>query len=170
MAAIPLALAACRSSGATGNPVAGADTPLSVPARVLALTPADLPGYSLHEELAPAPRATGHDDPYGRLGSYSATYSRSGGTEQVTSSVNTYVGVAQARAAFGDWRAAVPRQYRAMTLDVGLDASDVAAFAREGDGTVLLGYRIRNVLGSVRAPAAEVERLVKLALARCTKG
>ena len=171
VAALPLALAACGQPSTTGGtPAVAPDAPLTAPARFLALAPADLPGFSVRDELAPPPRASGADDPYGHLGSYSVTYARGGVADEVTSSVNTYVGIEQARAAFGAWRAAVPRQYRAVTLSVGVDQADAAAYARDSDGSVLFGYRIRNVLGSLRAPAADVERLARLALSRCAKG
>ena len=167
LATAPLVLVACRAAGTPTAPAT--DAQLNTPERVLALSAADLPGFTLREELAPASGA-GADDPYGRVGSYSATFGR--GTEGmlVTSSINTYVGAAQARTAFGAWKSAVPRQYRAMPLAVGLDERDSAAYARDSDGTVLLGYRIRNVMGSLRAPAADVERLARLVLARCIKG
>ena len=60
----------------------------------------------------------------------------------------------------------MPRQYRSTIISMRQVTPDTVAYAREGD--VLFGYRVRNVLGSVRAPAADVERLAKLVLARCT--
>jgi hypothetical protein len=125
----------------------------------------------LREELAPTLTPTGNDDPYGRLGSYSATFALSGNPDGplVTSSINTYAGISYARTAFGSWRSLVPRQYRPITLALGIDEQDAAAYSREGDGTILIGYRVRNVLGSLRAPADDAARLARLMLARCAK-
>jgi hypothetical protein len=113
----------------------------------------------------------GAADPYGRLGSYSATFSLISHPDRppVTSSINTYTGLSEARAAFGSWRSLVPRQYRPASLLLGIDDPDAAVYSRESDGTMLVGYRVRNVLGSLRAPAADAERLVRLMLARCAK-
>ena len=163
-AAIPLALAACRTAAPSS------DAPLSAAPRALALSLADLPGFALLEEMAPNTNA-GASDPYGRMGSYSATFALISNPDRppVTSSINTYTGLAEARAAFGSWRSLVPRQYRPASLALGLNEPDAAAYSRESDGTILVGYRVRNVLGSLRAPAADAERLVRLMLARCSK-
>ena len=164
---MPPALVSCRAVTPSPSP----DSPLSAPARALALTLSDLPGFTLREELAPTLTATGSDDPFGRLGSYSATFAQSGSADAplVTSSINTYAGITHARTAFGSWRSLVPRQYRPIMLALGLDEQDAAAYSRDGDGTILVGYRVRNVLGSLRAPAADAERLVRLMLERCAK-
>jgi hypothetical protein len=139
--------------------------PLKAPARTLALVAADLPGFTLREELTPAEQASG--DAYGRVGSYAATFEATSGGS-VTSAVNTYVGEAEAQSAFVAWRAAVPRQFSAITIPMAQSTPESVAYAREGD--VLFGFRVRNVLASVRAPAAEVERLAKLVLGRCRRG
>ena len=140
------------------------------PARSLALTAADLPGFQVAEELAPALAATGADDLYGRLGSYSVTFlpaARSttrDDTGGVTSSVNTYAGAAHARAAFEAWQAAIPRQYQPDGSTIGLPAGDSAVFAR--DGAMLVGFRVRNVLASVRAPQERAAQLARTMIAR----
>lgn len=164
-AAIPLALVACRLA-----PPA-ADVPSSAAPRKLALTVSDLPGFTLREELAPEANGSSVEDPYGRLGSYSATFALAANPDgpPVTSSINTYAGIEYARAAFGSWRSLIPSQYRPTTLSLGLDEQDGAAFARDSDGTILIGYRVRNVLGSLRAPAADAERLIRLLLSRSAK-
>lgn len=162
---MPLALVACRVA-----PPA-ADALLSAAPRTLALSLSDLPGFTLREELAPPVTGSAGGDPYGRRGSYSATFAPTANPESppVTSSVNIYDGIEHARAAFSSWRNLVPRQYRPRSLSIGLDERDSAAYARENDGTLLVGYRVRNVLGSLRAPEADAERLVRLLLARVTK-
>lgn len=164
-AAIPLALVACRVAP---NVV---DAPLSAAPRTLALSLSDLPGFTLREELAPEVTGTGGEDPYGRRGSYSATFASAANPESppVTSSINIYAGIDHARAAFASWQSLVPRQYRPTTLALGQHEQDSAAYARENDGTVLVGYRVRNVLGSLRAPAADAERLVRVLLSRSSK-
>lgn len=164
-AAIPLALVACRVA-----PLA-ADGPLSAAPRTLALSLSDLPGFTIREEIAPEVTGSAGGDPFGRRGSYSATFTLAANPEipPVTSSINIYDGIDQARAAFGSWRSLVPRQYRPTPLSIGLNEQDSAAYARENDGTLLVGYRVRNVLGSLRAPAADAERLVRLLLARSAK-
>ena len=164
LAAIPLALIGCRAADQAARPPAPPAL-LTQPARALALGAADLPGLTLSEELVPGAYASG--DPYGRVGSYSATFAGADGG-LVISSINTYVGEAEAQAAFAAWRGAVPRQYQAISLPVAQRSPDSVAYGREGD--VLFGYRVRNVLGSLRAPAAEAERLARLVLARCDKG
>ena len=164
LAAIPFALVSCRTTGTPrGTPASGVASPRS---RALSLT--DLPGFALREELAQTPSAPGAEDPYGRLGSYSATYGlvRDPTSAPVVSSINTYITPEAARAAFAAWRAAVPRQYRRTTLSVGLDEEDAVAYLRESDDTILFGYRVGSVLGSLRTPAADAERLVRLALRR----
>ncbi len=140
------------------------------PARALALTAADLPGFQVAEELAPALAATGADDPYGRVGSYSVTFlpaaraATRDDTTGVTSSVNTYAGAAHARAAFEAWQAAIPRQYRPDGSTIGLPPGDSAAFVR--DGAILVGFRVRNVLASVRAPQERAAQLARTMIAR----
>ena len=162
LAALPVALVACRTASVPRGAAVGTSP------RALALSIADLPGFTLREELAHTPSTPGGDDPYGRLGSYSATFGlmQDPSGAQVISSINTYVSPESARAAFGAWRSAVPSQYRHTTLSVGLDERDAVAYLRDGDGTILIGYCVRNVLGSLRAPAADAERLVRLALSR----
>ena len=162
LAAIPLALLGCRAADPAARPAAPPAL-LTQPARALALGATDLPGLTLREELAPGAYAAG--DPPGRVGSYSATFAAADGG-LVISSVNTYVGETEAQAAFAAWRGAVPRQYQSISLP--LQVTDSASYARDGD--VLFGYRVRNVLGSLRAPAAQAERLARLVLSRCDKG
>ena len=161
LAAIALALLGCRAP----DPAARQAAPpalLTQPARALALGAADLPGLTLRDELVPGAYATG--DPFGRVGSYSATFSHADGG-LVISSVNTYVGESEAQAAFAAWRDAVPRQYQTISLPV--HVAETVSYSRDGD--VLFGYRVRNVLGSLRAPAAQVERLARVVLSRCDK-
>ena len=121
--------------------------------------------------------ATGLDDAYGRVGTYAATYSAmrplagagggAGAREEITSSINTYAGTAHARAAFEAWRAAVPRQYQPAQVTAGMSEDETAAFGR--DGIVLIGFRVRNVMGSVRAPEAQASELTRIVIARINR-
>ncbi|HEU5318525.1 MAG TPA: hypothetical protein VFX49_20595, partial [Chloroflexota bacterium] len=166
LAVAALPLAACGAL--PPRRVAAPDALALVPARTLALAPADVPGFHLTEELTPALGTVGLEDAFGRLGAYSATYAPTpggtGGRDDITSSVNTYAGTAHARAAFEAWRAAVPRQYRASAPPADFKDEDVAVYLR--DGAALIGFRVRNVLGSVCAPEARAESLARTMISR----
>ena len=160
-----LGMGAVGCGGSVVRHVPPPDPLALVPARTLALVPADLPGFRLLEELSPSLSATGLEDPYGRLGAYAATYAPLASPPgDVTCSVNTYAGSAHARSAFDAWQAAVPRQYASTVVTLGLPDGDSVGFER--DGAVLLGFRVRNVLASVRAPQARAAELARLVIAR----
>ena len=146
---LPLLVAGCDvpQRPRTASP----EAPVLRPAQQLALALAELPpGFRQVDELAPKLSATGPDDPWGRVSAYSVTYAPSEPRldfGDIMSSVNAYSSAQYAQLAFDSWQAAVPRQYRATTVDVGLAPADVAAYVR--DGACLLGFRTRNVMASV---------------------
>ncbi|HEV2124476.1 MAG TPA: hypothetical protein VGW38_17115, partial [Chloroflexota bacterium] len=100
------------------RPAAGPVTPVTDalvlhPVRALALRLEDLPdGFRLAEELAPTLVTTPAEDPWGRVGAYSATYvateSSPAGVHDIVSSVNAYTTVEHAKAAYSMWQSAVP--------------------------------------------------------------
>src|SRR5688500_4254500 len=98
------------------SPPVTAPAPLTV-ARLRLLVPeAQLPaGLTLTEELVPRlDWRTPQEDPWGRVASYSATFTGTGAgyersSAEVTISLNSYVDAAHAASTFGEWRAVVPR-------------------------------------------------------------
>lgn len=156
---LPIVLApavgtACRTSEVTPwSEELSRETPAggtaSAPAKQLALSLPDLPaGFRLAEELTPGSETANQDDPWGRQSAYSATFVPAGarGGAGISSSVNAYGSAGQAQSAFASWRAAVPRQYRPVTAEH-VGAPETLAYLRESG--CLVGFRVRNVMGSV---------------------
>jgi hypothetical protein len=149
---------------------ASGDLLVSRPAQQLALSLADLPpGFQVAEELKPAlDTAKAAQDPWGRLSAYAVTYvpaagpaGTSPGWGDVVSSVNAYVGRAQATDAFASWRSAVPTQYRLVDAPPKL-GDETAVYVRDVDAaqrgprpTCLVGVHVRNVIASVSVSASE---------------
>jgi hypothetical protein len=147
----------------------GGEPLVTRPASQLGLVLADLPpGFRVMEELRPSPTPVGaaHDpDPWGRTSAYSVTFGVAGGpggvgapagpprpAGEVVSSINAYVGTAQAQAAFAGWQSAVPGAYhatQASTRDLGDQAATYVQSGANGRATCLVGFRTHNVLASV---------------------
>ncbi len=161
----------------------GGDLLVRRPAQQLALSLLDLPpGFTIAEELKPTLDGAASPDPWGRLSAYGVTYAPAPGATgvaenwgDVVSSVNAYVGTAQAAEAFASWRSAVPAQYR-LSEDARAQLGDeTVVYVRAGEPgprgvrpTCLVGLRARNVIASisVSAPtgaAAPVESALRLA-------
>jgi hypothetical protein len=157
LAAPVLLLAACGSEpGLPVPPRPGADTLVRRPAQHLALVLADLPdGFDVGEELVSVTPTGGSSlpDAFGRLSAYAITFRAPGNrgrTGDVVSSVNAYVGLAEARASFADWQAAVPNTYRRLATPPPGAPPGAVAYVQAPDGACLLGFRSRNVVASVR--------------------
>jgi hypothetical protein len=183
-------IAGCgRADGWSLPPAPGSpgDALVSLPAQRLALVLADLPvGFDVGQELiSVTPTGVAEPpDPFGRLSAYAVIFRAPGNrghAGDVVSSVNAYIGVTEARAAFAAWQAAVPGNYRRTeTAPAGAPAG-AAAYVQAADGSCLLGFRSHNVIASVRvgptsaplpmeaaqtsagAPATPVEQAVRLA-------
>jgi hypothetical protein len=182
-------IAGCGSpEGWTVPPAPGSagEALVSLPAQRLALVLADLPvGFDVGQELISiTPTGVAEPpDPFGRLSAYAVIFrapGNRGNTGDVVSSVNAYVGVTEARAAFVSWQAAVPANYRRTDTSPAGAPVGAAAYVQTADGSCLLGFRSHNVIASVRVgptsvplpvgakemargPATPIEQAVRLA-------
>jgi hypothetical protein len=166
LAAPMLLLAACGSEQGLPVPTRpGADTLVRRPAQHLALVLADLPaGFDVGEELVSVTPTGGSapPDPFGRLSAYAITFRAPGNrgrTADVVSSVNAYVGLAEARANFDAWQAAVPNTYRRLVTPPPGAPPGAVAYLQATEGACLLGFRSRNIVASVRVGSLPGEPL-----------
>jgi hypothetical protein len=137
------------------------------PAQHLALVLADLPtGFDVGEELVSVtpsgPRAL--PDAFGRLSAYAVVFRAPGNrgqTGDVVSSVNAYVGLREAGAAFASWQKAVPGTYRRLPAPPPGAPTGAAVYVQAPEGACLLGFRSHNVIASIRVgplPGAPEDR------------
>jgi hypothetical protein len=138
------------------SPGSRPDALVSLPAQRLALVLADMPvGFDVGQELVSVTPTGAMDppDPFGRLSAYAVTFRAPGNrghAGDVVSSVNAYVGMTEAKAAFASWQAAVPNNYRLAEAPPPGAPPGSAAYVQAADGSCLLGFRSHNVIASVR--------------------
>ncbi len=150
-----LGLAGCGSGEEWPLP-GGSGALVHRPAQHLALVLADLPtGFDVGEELVSV-TPTGRrelPDAFGRLSAYAVIFRAPGNrgqTGDVVSSVNAYVGLREAGAAFASWQEAVPGNYRRLPAPPPGAPPGAAVYVQAPEGACLLGFRSHNVVASIR--------------------